>query len=124
MDDSGPATCPLQAKPSAEGRSTRRKSRNKHHFGDPQDLPNNNLPTKRDVLRYIAKLIDELPFSDRYRSVPIRTLVTLAAEKVTSIWERAIADRTLVPLIDNYAIEKRIERLYRTAMRSYFKQTL
>ena len=83
--------------------------------GTPSYIKISQLPTKRDVLKYLQKLIDDNTTKQGYR---VRQIVNEAAEKVYFIWERAITDRGQVPLLDIYTIEKRIGRLYRSCVES------
>ena len=93
-----------------------RKKRNENDIiGGRSYIKISQLPTKRDVLKYLQKLIDDNTTKQGYR---VRHIVSEAAEKVYFIWERAITDRGQVPLLDIYTIEKRIERLYRSCVES------
>ena len=82
-------------------------------IGAPSYIKISKLPTKRDVLKYLQKFIDDNTTKQGYR---VRHIVSEAAEKVYFIWKRAITDRGQVPSLDIYTIEKPIERLYRSCV--------
>ena len=90
---------------------TRNKTTHKL-FGSPSDLPPNQLPTIGDVLRLILKykVEDEdavIPkFGDKHEAIK------KAVDDVTSLWEKAIGDRTKVPLLPEKTIVSRIKRIY------------
>ena len=59
-------------------------------IGAPSHIKISQLPTKRDVLKYLQKLINDNTTKQGYR---VRDIVSEVAEKAYFIWERSIPDR-------------------------------
>ena len=101
-------------------RGATKKKYAKDDIGGPAELPPNQLPTKRDALKYMRKLMD----SYHGKQYMVRDIVSEASKAILLIWEKAISDRDQAPLVDSYIIEKRMERLYRSFVENKKKKKL
>ena len=90
-----------------EGVRTRKKT---SHFlyGEPSELPIGQLPTAGDVLRLVWLYRSR----DRDNNILIRSIINDAAIDIAEFWEKAIGDRTTVPIISLKSIQLRLQRLY------------
>ena len=92
--------------------SHRTRAKTEHSlFGQAADLPANQLPTIGDVLKLVLmyKAEDQegnARFGDK------NLAIKEAAQDVTNLWMKALADRTKVPLLPQKLIKGRLRKLY------------
>ena len=76
-------------------RNHTKQNTEKDYFGGPSDMSIDQLPTKRDILKYMRKIMDENQSKHGYK---VREIVQTACDKIFYVWERAITDRDRSPL--------------------------
>ena len=92
--------------------SHRTRAKTEHPlFGQAADLSANQLPTIGDVLKLVLKYkAGDQEGNTRFGDKNLA--IKEAAQDVTNLWIKAVADRTKVPLLPQKLIEGRLRKLY------------